>query len=108
MSSVNVERSSDRAAWAIPAGALTAWLRLKALGDEIGAVPCRTSDPEAWWPDRSEVDGYEARAAIAACEACPARQPCLDYAIAADEPGGIWGGLLPAERRELVDPAAAA
>ena len=47
---------TERAAWAIPPEALQEWLSLAALVDEIGAVPCRTSDPEAWWPDRTEVD----------------------------------------------------
>jgi hypothetical protein len=73
------------------------WLRLAALVDEIGAVPCRTTDPEAWWPDRG--DYFPARMALDACGICAARDACLAYAVAADEREGIWGGLLPAERR---------
>jgi hypothetical protein len=67
--------------------------------DEIDAVPCRTSDPEAWWPDRRELDDPATRTAVQACWRCPAREACLDYAVAADEAEGIWGGALPDERR---------
>ncbi len=37
------------------AGALSEWLTLTALVDEIGAVPCRKSDPEAWWLDWKQL-----------------------------------------------------
>jgi len=91
--------STNPTTWAIPPGALAEWLRLAALVDEIGAVPCRTSDPEAWWPASSEDNGFETRMAIDACTACAARDACLAYAVAADEAEGIWGGALPDERR---------
>lgn len=35
------------------------------------------------------------------CGGCPARQECLDYALAADEPWGVWGGHTAAQRRLL-------
>lgn len=88
----------ERGPWAIPPTALNEWLTLAALVDEIGAVPCRTSDPEAWWPDRKEVYELPARMALDACSVCAAREACLAYAVAADERDGIWGGTLPAER----------
>ena len=72
-------------------------------------MPCRTSDPDAWWPARTEVDELPARMALDACSVCPARRPCLDYALAAlaaDEREGIWGGTLPAECREVGREAA--
>jgi hypothetical protein len=87
-------------AWAIPPQARTEWLRLSALVDEIGAVPCRTSDPEAWWPDKKHMDAPATRMAVQGCWRCPAREACLDYAVAANEREGVWGGLLPSERRE--------
>jgi WhiB family redox-sensing transcriptional regulator len=39
--------------------------------------------------------------ALDTCTVCPARDACLDYAVAADETEGIWGGMLPAERLQL-------
>jgi hypothetical protein len=62
--------STEATAWAIPPQALVEWLTLAALVDEIGAVPCRTSDPEAWWPDRGDVNGFAARMALDACSGC--------------------------------------
>lgn len=93
--------ATERAAWAIPSEALTEWLRLAERVDEIGAVPCRTSDPEAWWPERTQVDDRPARMARDACSVCDARDACLDYALAAGETAGIWGALTAAERGEL-------
>lgn len=88
-------------AWAIPPQALAEWLTLAALVDEIGAIPCRTSDPEAWWPDKKEVGDLSARMALDACSVCSARDACLAYALAANEREGIWGGLTPADRIDL-------
>ncbi|OLF04854.1 WhiB family transcriptional regulator [Actinophytocola xanthii] len=36
------------------------------------------------------------------CRACPVRRECLAVALDTREPWGIWGGLDPRERRELV------
>ena len=41
------------------------------------------------------------RRAKAICGECPARQECLEYALANDERFGIWGGLSERERRKL-------
>lgn len=90
---------TERIAWAIRPQALTEWLTLTRLVDEIGAVPCRTSDPEAWWPDRKNLDAPATRMAVHGCWRCPAREACLDFALAANEREGVWGGLLPDERR---------
>jgi hypothetical protein len=89
------ESSSERRPWAIPPGALSEWLALAAVLEEVGTVPCRTSDAEAWWPDRRDMDAPSTRMAVRACWACPARTVCLSYAVAADERSGVWGGLLP-------------
>lgn len=35
----------------------------------------------------------------AVCGTCPVRDLCLAYAIANDEPDGIWGGMTRAERK---------
>lgn len=39
------------------------------------------------------------------CAGCPVRQPCLDDAMAAEDPRyriGIWGGAGPRERNQLA------
>ncbi len=90
----------ERIPWAIPAGALAEWLRLAAVLDEISTVPCQT-DTEAWWPDRKDLDAPSTRSAVRACWRCPARAACLSFALAANERFGVWGGMLPDERRGM-------
>ena len=41
-------------------------------------------------------DDYTAARRI--CNACPVIDACRDYALAAREPFGMWGGLTPTER----------
>jgi hypothetical protein len=101
-----VGTSSDHAAWLLPAGARTEWLTLAAVLADHGPPPCEEGDPEAWWPDKKTMDAPSTRAAVRGCWRCPARDACLAYAVAADERGGIWGGLLPDERREMRRQAA--
>jgi WhiB family redox-sensing transcriptional regulator len=35
------------------------------------------------------------------CATCVVRIPCLDYALAIEEPIGIWGGLNELERKRI-------
>jgi hypothetical protein len=95
--------SSDRAAWLLPPEARTEWLTLARVLAEHMPPPCEEGEPEAWWPSpRSPADPV----AVEGCGRCPARSPCLAYALAADERFGVWGGLLPDERREMRRQAA--
>ena len=48
-------------------------------------------EPAAAAPIRYHVSG----------DKCPVRSMCLAYAVAAEEPFGIWGGLDPQKRRAL-------
>ncbi len=68
-----------------------AWMRLGA---------CREPHPEAnWFPNRGGDAGPKSEAARAVCTGCPAREPCLAYALANPELVGIWGGTTNRERR---------
>ena len=69
-------------------------------------MPCRTSDPDAWWPDRRQLDAPATRMAVHGCWRCPAREARLAYALAAGEREGVWGATLPDERREILRVAA--
>ena len=35
------------------------------------------------------------------CAACSVREECLEYALDTNQQWGIWGGLLPRERRRI-------
>lgn len=62
---------------------------------------CRGLDTEIFYrPDgvTRSVRAARERTAKAICAICPVRQQCLDWALATQEPAGIWGGLTPEER----------
>jgi WhiB family redox-sensing transcriptional regulator len=58
---------------------------------------CKGHDPAPWFPR----PGGSMDRAKAVCRACPARVPCLDWAVEADERAGVWGGTSPAERAQI-------
>lgn len=54
----------------------------------------------------SDHDGRrrrEQRLAVEVCTGCRVRVDCLTYAIAAQEPAGIWGGLTTEERARAIN-----
>lgn len=66
------------------------------------------SDPNAddWFltslkPSSERRDNQKRTAAIALCNVCIEQAACLEWALDHDEQDGIWGGLLPHERKEL-------
>ncbi|MEV6738616.1 WhiB family transcriptional regulator [Streptomyces sp. NPDC051104] len=65
---------------------------------------CRTYDPDEFFPEdwRRGPGKLQAIVAKQICARCPAITPCLDGALQRREPVGIWGGLDPDERTQLV------
>ncbi|SNT52759.1 WhiB family transcriptional regulator [Rhodococcoides kyotonense] len=61
---------------------------------QLGAR-CRTQDVDRFFDSDDELR------AKAVCVTCPVIDRCRDYAVAAGEPHGIWGGLSPSERNRL-------
>jgi WhiB family redox-sensing transcriptional regulator len=43
----------------------------------------------------------QAEEAKAVCARCPVRTACLEFAIATNQPYGIWGGTNASERRSI-------
>ncbi|MGH3656849.1 MAG: WhiB family transcriptional regulator [Micromonosporaceae bacterium] len=86
--------------WVVPAGAeaAAAWLRLRAELGAVRWVACAGDDAEAWW----STSPLLVAEAVEACGHCPVRDACREYAFAAGERAGVWGGLTPAERIELA------
>ena len=58
---------------------------------------CRGADLGLFFPERGE----SAEPARQICARCPAREPCLDYAVTNRIVYGVWGGLTGRERRTL-------
>jgi WhiB family transcriptional regulator, redox-sensing transcriptional regulator len=59
---------------------------------------CKGIDPEVFYPV-SDEEGDEAKAI---CATCNVRLMCLEYALAAREKDGIWGGATERERRRIL------
>ena len=59
---------------------------------------CRGIDPDIFFP----VTDEDAEPAKAVCNACPVREACLEFALAAREREGVWGGATERERRRIV------
>lgn len=68
---------------------------------EHGEPPCATTDPELYYPPKGLQASVEIRMAKNLCEGCPVKSECLTYALEANEPYGIWGGLTANERTRL-------
>jgi WhiB family redox-sensing transcriptional regulator len=63
---------------------------------------CKSLDPDLFFPVGETGEALEQiEAAKAVCRGCPVQQECLEYALAANEQAGIWGGTTEAERRAI-------
>lgn len=69
---------------------------------------CRDQDPEMWWEfdNFTTPEPYGVRrihTALTACEGCPVVNQCLKIGCEDDNiQWGIWGGMFPGERLQLV------
>jgi WhiB family transcriptional regulator, redox-sensing transcriptional regulator len=61
---------------------------------------CAGQDPELWWCEDPHDVGK--KIAVAICGTCPVQRECLEHAMSTPEREGIWGGLMPYERRRLA------
>ena len=59
---------------------------------------CRYSDPELFFPDRSDP----ATAAKRICSRCPVMEQCLAEALRNGEEFGVWGNTTERERAEML------
>ncbi len=63
---------------------------------------CRDTDPDLFFPVGTTGPALEQIAsATAVCDECPAKQPCLEYALSTNQDSGVWGGTSEEERRKL-------
>jgi WhiB family redox-sensing transcriptional regulator len=63
---------------------------------------CRDTDPDLFFPIGTTGPALEQIAAAkAVCVTCPAKDPCLEFALATNQESGIWGGTSEEERRKL-------
>ena len=83
---------------ALPADQETAHTRLMAhveAHEEDGLrIPCRGPEAALWTTETHAAT----RAAVQACQDCPALTACHDYATTHQEAAGVWGGTTPTSR----------
>ncbi len=63
-----------------------------------GRAACLGMDTELFFPRRAEQVPPEVRDA---CNRCPVRGPCLDYALPRFDLLGVWGGTSALERKQM-------
>lgn len=66
-----------------------------------GALCAQASDPDLWFPRSGWCSVRDMEKAKTICRRCPVQAPCLQWAMDAREPYGIWGGLTEQERERL-------
>jgi WhiB family redox-sensing transcriptional regulator len=59
---------------------------------------CREVPPSVFFPN----DGVGVEAARKICAECPAKAPCLEYALVNRIDHGVWGGTSERERRRIA------
>ena len=57
-----------------------------------------TADYDPFFPESREAEAD----ALAMCSICPARRPCLAFAVDTGQMFGIWGGRTQREIRSLI------
>ncbi|MGV9867036.1 WhiB family transcriptional regulator [Rhodococcus koreensis] len=67
---------------------------LTSVWDWQTSADCREYEVELFYDESSVSEDI----AKAICGRCPVRPECREYAVTANEPHGIWGGLTLAER----------
>jgi WhiB family redox-sensing transcriptional regulator len=84
--------------------AFTEFAHAQAEIEDAGqSLPCRDF-PEFFYPEDYYLPAHKQLAEQTAkilCSNCPLLNLCRDYAVAAQETYGVWGGTNPQERREI-------
>ena len=66
------------------------------------AAACRHPDPDLFFPDGKTGPALrQIDEAKRICQACPARTPCLAWALDQGLASGVWGGATEEERRAM-------
>ena len=63
---------------------------------------CRDTDPDLFFPVGTTGPAIEQiENAKSVCDACAAKEPCLEFALVTNQDSGVWGGTSEDERRKL-------
>jgi WhiB family redox-sensing transcriptional regulator len=77
---------------------------IKAI-QNVDGTPCQ-DNPDYWDDELPGMDWTTRQAQIKGakelCLECPVMMLCAEYAVTANEPTGVWGGLSTNDREKLV------
>lgn len=73
---------------------------------------CAGQDPKIWFPVEVDKNGnetdnepvYASPNTKRICDQCEVKADCLEFALATDQPAGIWGGMTTYERQLIKKP----
>jgi WhiB family transcriptional regulator, redox-sensing transcriptional regulator len=68
--------------------------------DLMTRAACRDTDPDSWFPNAMNARAIAAQVRI--CRSCPVMTTCLNWAIDNGLDYGIFGGMVPKERRRIA------
>ena len=71
-----------------------------AIEAEGGVTPCQNAPDMFFETDEIGYNPYLYARQL--CAECPVQAVCLEYALDAREPFGVWGGTTPGERRRML------
>lgn len=65
---------------------------------------CRTMDTSLFYYEKEGARGHRAYPPEVreACNHCPVRKACLEFALANREEYGYWGGTTPTQRKKML------
>jgi hypothetical protein len=71
---------------------------------ENGGTEC-AENPDLFFPDGQdmEMNTLQIRIAKTICERCPVLLRCTEYTLLENAPFGVWAGLTPLERRQMLN-----
>ena len=70
--------------------------------DWRSVAACREADPDLFFPVGSTGPALrQIEAAKDVCRACPALEPCLEFALRTGQDAGVWGATSEDERRAI-------
>lgn len=74
-------------------------------GDDAACRDVPLAALDVFFPDSyTGMGAVQVREAKTWCRRCPVTVPCLEAALRRRDPHGVWGGLDPDERHELLAP----
>jgi len=78
------------------------WLSTRDHNDWRMRAACAEIGHQPFFPEGTSWPRISYEPALKVCRSCPVQAECLEWALAADERYGVWGGKTPEERSAIT------